>query len=211
LDGFAAFRQSQGLPGTTLDIAPVVDAGRLAEDNLGDVKIFSERFASDAITKNEVMALLGAAISGVLPATQAQCITGLKLTDESIKFRFWAQDPKFESLLKEAELSRGDSSDAAGSVKSLDTLIKEAQAEGEAQAVDVVYTALAKKIADILMIPVEDIHPTCSVVTCGLDSLAAVEFRNWMTRELNAQLQILEIITSPNLDVLSKTVLSRRK
>ncbi|KAB8230841.1 type I polyketide synthase [Aspergillus alliaceus] len=211
LDGFAAFRQSLGLPATTLDIAPVLDAGRLAEDNLGDVKVFSERFASDAITKNEVMALLGAAISGALPATQPQCVTGLKLTDESIKFRFWAQDPKFESLLKEAELSRGDSSDAPSSVKCLDVLIKEAQAEGEAQAVDVVYTALANKIADILMIPAEDILPTSSVVTCGLDSLAAVEFRNWMTRELNAQLQILEIITSSNLEVLSRTVLSRRK
>ena len=87
-DAFAAFRQAQGLPATTIDIAPVLDAGRLAEDNLGDAKIFSERFASDSISQKEVMALLGAAISGVLPAGQSQCLTGLKLTSELIKFRF---------------------------------------------------------------------------------------------------------------------------
>ncbi|KAE8361501.1 hypothetical protein BDV27DRAFT_147770 [Aspergillus caelatus] len=211
LDEFAAFRQAQGLPATTIDIAPVVDAGRLAEDNLGDAKIFSKRFASDSISQKEVMALLGAAIYGDLPAGQSQCLTGLKLTSELIKFRFWAYDPRFESLLKEAELSLENDLDTHGGAKSLDSAVKEAQAQGEAQALDVVYTSLSQKIADILMNSVEDIHPTSSVATCGLDSLAAVEFRNWISRELHAQLQILEIITSSNLEVLSRTVLSRRK
>lgn len=211
LDAFSAFRQAQGLPAATVDIAPVLDAGRLSEDGLGDRKTFSERFASDAISQVEVMALLGSVIAGVIPTGQHQCLTGLHLTSDNLQFRFWARDPRFQSLLREAEVSRDAEASSTSEIQCLDSLIKHAQGDDDSQVVTIVYTVLAAKIAAILMIPVEDIHPSSSVVTCGLDSLAAVEFRNWITRELHAQLQILEIITSSNLEELSKLVLAKRK
>ena len=43
----------------------------------------------------------------------------------------------------------------------------------------------------------------------GLDSLVAIEVRNWITRELEANLQILEILTSDSVHALARTILSK--
>ena len=68
-----------------------------------------------------------------------------------------------------------------------------------------------QKLGAMLMIPVEEINPITSVINCGLDSLAAIELRNWISRELGVHFKVLEILGSPTLQNLAHIILTRRK
>lgn len=59
------------------------------------------------------------------------------------------------------------------------------------------------------MFPKEDINVTKAVVTYGLDSLVAVEFSNWIAREVAAGIQLLDLMTSKSLVDLAALMASR--
>jgi len=44
--------------------------------------------------------------------------------------------------------------------------------------------AVVQKIGSIMMLPIEDVTLDKPLADIGLDSLVAVEFRNWMVKEL---------------------------
>ncbi len=50
---------------------------------------------------------------------------------------------------------------------------------------------LKAKLCSLLMVQEEDLDPTKGIVTYGLDSLIAVEFRNWVAKEVGARIQLL--------------------
>ena len=56
------------------------------------------------------------------------------------------------------------------------------------------------------MIPLDDIVSSMSIAEYGLDSLVAVEIRNWMARDLGATLALLELLTSPSIEQLAQNV-----
>ena len=49
------------------------------------------------------------------------------------------------------------------------------------------------------------------MVAYGLDSLVAVEIRNWMAGELEAKVPLLELMTSASLVALAEVVVRRSK
>ena len=57
------------------------------------------------------------------------------------------------------------------------------------------------------MRPIEELDPASPISVYGLDSLVAIEIRNWITRELEANLQILEILTSDSVPALAQQFL----
>ena len=59
------------------------------------------------------------------------------------------------------------------------------------------------------MIPMADITLTKPVVVYGLDSLVAIEVRNWLSRELEAKVPLMELLSASSLTVLAKTVVER--
>lgn len=61
------------------------------------------------------------------------------------------------------------------------------------------------------MVSVEDINPAKSLADYGMDSLVAVEMRNWLLRELEAALPILELMASTSLRALSENILRKSK
>ncbi len=53
--------------------------------------------------------------------------------------------------------------------------------------------------------------PTSSIVAFGLDSLLAIEVRNWIFRELSVSFQVLELMTSTTLAALAKEIVLRAR
>jgi len=50
-----------------------------------------------------------------------------------------------------------------------------------------------------------------SITAFGLDSLNAIELRNWIGKELQAHLQVLELLTSGRLKDLAALVLKKSR
>ncbi len=78
-----------------------------------------------------------------------------------------------------------------------------------AAANQVVCEALVRKISQVTTTPLETIEPDQPLLTYGLDSLIAVELRNWMVSELGATVPLLELTNSPSIHALARIVASQ--
>lgn len=79
------------------------------------------------------------------------------------------------------------------------------------EVAEAVCTVLMAKISVLLMIPLEDIKASRSMSEYGMDSLVAVEMRNWLFREMDATVPILELLANESLLQLSAKIVKRSK
>ncbi|KAH7327102.1 beta-ketoacyl synthase domain-containing protein [Rhexocercosporidium sp. MPI-PUGE-AT-0058] len=213
LNAFAQYRISLGLPASSIDLTAVSDAGYLAEGSAERAAQVAENLGSETISEKEVLALIAAAITGKLAKDcNSHCITGLKISPESKDTLFWVDDAKFAYLKKAAEAEAAASSVTIGSPNASISLSAALKSAGsKQQAVELICEGLMLKVSAVLMVPREEMDPSKAIVVYGLDSLVAIEIRNWITRELEASLQVLELLTSGSFWALAEAVLGKSK
>ena len=206
LNALVQHRLSLGLPASSLDLTAVSDAGYLAHD-LEKAAEVARNLGSDTICEAEVLALLGAAINGTMASTcNNHAITGMRIT-ASLR-PFWTDDAKFKAMRIAAE-------EAAAKDASLNTVVSFGAALRAAKSLEeaekVVCDGLVDKISAVLMMEPEDMDVTRSLSHYPLDSLVAIEIRNFITREFEANLQVLELLSSGSISTLAKGVCSKSK
>jgi hypothetical protein len=82
-------------------------------------------------------------------------------------------------------------------------------ASSAAEAVDLVGVAIAAKLSDIFMLPVDDIDLTNKPAHFGIDSLVSVELRNMLLQHAGAEVSIFGIMQSPSLAALAADVAAK--
>lgn len=205
LDTFMAHRNACGLPGTSLDLTAVSDVGYLADNNDRAADVL-RNIGGETIEESEILGLLTSTITGRVTASNNQVITGLKIQPGSEPF--WVHDAKFSQLLAAATAAHTTESGENVNVPLPHALKSATSSES---ALEVLYAALVKKLAAVLMLSPEEMEPSVSVSSYSLDSLAAIEVRNWVAREADANVQVLELLTSPSLMELAKLILKKSK
>lgn len=78
-------------------------------------------------------------------------------------------------------------------MQSLDSQIAAARHDG-AQLLAVILEAFKKKLGRLLALKVEDIHDEDAITDYGVDSLVAVELRNWIQKEVGPNVAVFEIL-----------------
>lgn len=63
----------------------------------------------------------------------------------------------------------------------------------------------------MLIIPVEEMAINKPIMAFGLDSLVAVEVRSWITREMEATITTMELMTAGSIGALAEMVVARSK
>ena len=205
LDAFSQHRQSQGLPMTTIDLAAVKEVGYLA-DNAEKAKLVQETLGTTAVGEKELQCLIAAAIMGQMQDhCNSHCITGIGI-ERGLTAPSWMSDPKFEYIRP----SMAASGDGPQTQKlSLSESIKRSASTAATQ--QLIQEALIDMVAKVLMKPVEELDPNKSIASYGLDSLVAIEIRNWIGRNCLASLQILELLSSGSLVALSMLIMRKSK
>jgi NAD(P)-dependent dehydrogenase (short-subunit alcohol dehydrogenase family)/acyl carrier protein len=197
LDALAAYRRSRGLPALSVNWGYLGQVGWLA------------RHA-------EIGQRLGA--QGVLPFTPPQALRLLErfLRDESINvsvlrmdWRRWSKfcgsariPPRFAELLEAGgDDDLGDLSGAA---------VRALLANGtRAQRVDVLRTLLVTRAAKVLGAAAAEIDVDRPLSNLGLDSLMAVELRNWIQSELRVNLNTVELMRGPSITQLVEVLVDQ--
>jgi acyl carrier protein len=205
LDSFAAYRNLNGLAATSLDLTAVTGAGYIAENAARAEDIF-KNFGGETVSEAEVLALLGLAVSGLSPH---QCLTGLKLHPNTTGgLPYYADDPRFQHLAAIA-LSNNEPSSSADSSEPVSFGAAFRNAASDPEACDIAVQAVQHKLSEVLSVGLQDVDAARSMTSYGLDSLTAIEVRNWIARELRANLQILELLTSGCVNDLAALIVSR--
>ncbi|TVY92322.1 Reducing polyketide synthase [Lachnellula willkommii] len=207
LNAFVQYRAHLGLPASSIDLTAVSDVGYLAENAERQAQV-AENLGSETVSETEVLALLAAAITGRMKDNcNNHCITGLKIAPGQPE-PFWVDDAKF-SYLKEAAAAEAENLSIAAPTVSLSSAVK--NAKSEELALQLVCEGLMTKVSAVLMVPRDEMDASRPIVVYGLDSLVAIEIRNWITRELEASLQVLELLTSSSITALAVTILKKSK
>lgn len=207
LDAFAAHRASLGLAASTIDLGAVTGVGYLA---VRDTKLQDQmrNIMGAEIDEKELLAILDAAISGhVGKDSNYATITGLQCTGNDAQ-SFWSHNPLFSHLRVKKSTRQKDIGSATGAFSARKGL---AEAESVAAGKKVIYDCLAAKFSTVLMIDEEDLSPDKALGAYGTDSLVAVELRNWIGREMEATVILMDLLADNTLATLTETVFHKSK
>ncbi|KAF2015178.1 hypothetical protein BU24DRAFT_372104 [Aaosphaeria arxii CBS 175.79] len=203
LNGFAQYLLSKGLRAASLDLTAVSDAGYLAEDAEKAAEV-ARTLGSDTICEAEVLALIQAAVEGKLGSCNGHPITGMRITPTMRPF--WSDDAKFMHLLSAAEAA---SAASATTTISWSAAFRTAASRADAECI--VCNALVEKIAEVISMEPEELDTSRALSHYPLDSLTAIEVRNFITRMFEANLQVLELLASGSIESLAKVVSVKSK
>ncbi|KAF1731582.1 Compactin diketide synthase mokB [Beauveria bassiana] len=212
LDALTAHRRQLGLASTCLNLTAVEGVGYLAENSAKQSEVL-KNLSGSTMGESEVLALVEAAIDGKVGTfSNDQAITGLDLGDAS-NFPYYAADAKFKPL-RDAAVAASAAAGGADGATNIPIGKKLAKLATVDEAVELVGTGLREKLGAILML-----HPdvmaarqaTTTITAFGLDSLNAIELRNWIGKELQAHLQVLELLTSGTMADLASQILRKTR
>ncbi|EOD50809.1 putative polyketide synthase protein [Neofusicoccum parvum UCRNP2] len=215
LDGLAQFRVQKGLPATSLALGFVLDAGYLAERaDLTQLRRIGG-LEGEFVTAADVIALLTTAINGKVGAN---CIMGIGFGGDSsnAKIQPSTDDARLTNLSlrgsgsssgqnqaqEQQFMTNGDSGET-----SLFTELR--RAVDKQAALNLVLEAVTKKVAALLLVPIEDVRATNSTAELGLDSLTMMELMNWVATDFRTRLRMTDLFHVEGLLDLSSQILEK--
>lgn len=212
LDALVLHRRRQGLAAASIDLAAVEGVGYLAENGAKMSQVM-RNLSDNTLGEAEVLALIESAMTGKVDCfCQGQVITGLGFGNAS-SMPFYASDAKF-SHMRDAVLATSADADASSGSESLAISQQLRRCKTMEEAQDIVTLGLRDKLGTILMLSEEVMaarQGNTSITAFGLDSLNAIELRNWIGKELQAHLQVLELLTSGRVADLAGLVLRKSR
>lgn len=210
-DAFANYRAGQNLRATSIDLGMVVGVGYIAENENDLIGENLRLFGLMSIHEDELLALIGAVISkGATASLPRQVVLGLGngglIKEQGIDEPYWMTDAKFAHVrLIDAVYTLTSSENTV--IAQLSTLL--AEATTFADATKAICDSLLSKISRITMLPIEDLEPGKPASAYGVDSLVAVEVRNWVFREINADVNVFDILSRTPMSALAGKIATR--
>lgn len=211
-DALSEYRRGAGEKSTTLDLGIILAEGWLAEnravmDRLIRLGIFL------LVNHADLFAMFDYYCNPALPLAatfQSQLVTGLELPANiqaagseipgAMRNPLFAHMRQIDSRTQAVENAAAQGSD-------LKSAFRAAASDDEAR--DVVAEALRVKLSRMLGIAYKDIEVGHRIESLGVDSLVAVEVRNWLSKETAADVAVFEILGGATLVDLAHTVVTK--
>ncbi|KAH8594177.1 hypothetical protein B0O99DRAFT_742091 [Bisporella sp. PMI_857] len=210
-DALARWRCSSGLPAVSLDMGIIRDVGYVAKS-----RTVSDRLRkvgqSLRLTEDSVLQTLAAAV--LHPFGRPQVLLGLNSGPGS----HWdpasdsqmGRDARFLPLrYRKPATSQALAHQSGGNPDSEPLSAKLRTAASSEVAARFVGDAIAAKLSDIFMVPVDDIDLAKPPSVYGIDSLVAVELRNMLVLQAACDVSIFSILQSVSLAALALDVVAK--
>ncbi|KAK1573272.1 KR domain-containing protein [Colletotrichum navitas] len=217
-DALAMWRRHQGLKAVSVDLGIMRDVGVIAEGASNFMAAWEKVLG---IREPVFHALMKSIINrqqsnGPSDLVPAQIVVGLGTGDiiarNGLEKPAYFDDPRFGPLAVTSSLSdvRGGADD--GSNVSLASKLAVANADKDpTRASSIVKEALVDRVAEILRIPSSEVDASRPMYRYGVDSLVALEVRNWIAKEMKANMPLLEILSATPMEAFSVQIAKRSK
>ncbi|EAW08895.1 type I polyketide synthase [Aspergillus clavatus NRRL 1] len=213
-DALAAYRRGQGLAASTIDLGVILDVGYVAEN--AETQENVKRWGFVGIPEREFLQILRGAIASAKPSpdsdTPAQLTTGLGTggviqADRGGEFPYYFHDARF-SHLRNVDINRTGAVGASGrSNKETQSLyVQLEQAKTLEETHGIIGEAFIEKVSKLLLVPVDYISPSKPLHEYGVDSLVAVEIRNWVFHEARSSVSVFDILSNDPISALCEKI-----
>lgn len=203
-DALVRRRAAGGLAGVVLDLGIVNSVGFVAE-TAGVKDRLVRGGGHRPLEEAEVLALVACALQRPRRDPRAaQVVAGI--TGAAVP----EGEPRFAALSNPAAGSgagRHGSGPGSGPVAALHEQMAAAETVGD--GVVVVRDTVVAKLAEMFVIPAADIDPGQPLAKYGVDSLVAVELRNWLVPRARIEMSIFDLLGSASLTELAEKVMQR--
>lgn len=206
------FVQAQAARGRTnyisLDL-PAIDDSEAVQFDMRKVKDFVIRQGCELVSWNAVAALLDYAMSGQA-AQDGNFQNSLGLSAPSMMLRAENQAriaPLMSRLYATGLLLQSAGPSNASAKRSVEETILAAGSREEAG--QLILEAVRDKVASLTAADPEELNLSVPIIDLGLDSLVAIELKNWVTRSLKAKVQTSDIMECPCLTAFATLLVSR--
>lgn len=205
-DALAHYMRADGVPAYAMNVGAVVDSGFVAEHP--EVASALRRKGFGTIETADMLATLNHVLqnSSQYTVDSCQCAIGLvpKGNEPGLRTGVWVADSKVRHLYRRNGAVRDSS--GAGDVREI--LSSATTAESALQMVN---QAIVAQLSKLIGIAVEYISEARSLDDYGVDSLVAVELRNWIGAFLQANIPILVLRKTKSIDQIAHLVVKESR
>ncbi|CAN9134533.1 unnamed protein product [Alternaria alternata] len=204
-DASMHYRRNQGQSGFAIDVGVVGDAGFVSETPT--VLASMKRQGFSPISVVELLAALDYALTN--SGSECQATIGL-VPEAGVSISDWLEQRRIAHLVQDSEYSGGvrRSGGSGDSAEQVDQIRSANTAE---EAVTAIGHAVLAELSKLTVTPVEGILPYRTLESYGVDSLVAVELRNWIVVILAADVSLLLIRESRSIEELIRLIAARSK
>jgi len=212
-DALARHRVSKGLPAAAIDLGTVLSVGYVAENR--DRTMIAKQLGTvlEVLREDEIHALMEYLMDprSHLDETRSQLVTGLTpvatYRQRGVPAPTYLSYPLFTHL--RTALSSRSTTSESDPVFIVQALLSAATSMDE--AAQIVVDGVRAKLSSLLAIPIDNVDPSKSISSNGVDSLVAMEFRAYLAKDLGAEIPLLDIMGTSSISVLSQKIATASK
>ncbi|KAH7141540.1 putative polyketide synthase [Dactylonectria estremocensis] len=208
LDAFAAYRHRLGLRANSVDLGAISNVGYMShhEDLLTGLSSDAWTPINEALMLKIVGFSLRQQLTPISSLSASQLVTSISVPqreDSSL-----SRDARFGGLCfgDGGDVGHGTANDGSKEIQALLLLVKN---KASISAINQATVDVAVRQFTAMLRLSEPMEPAKSLGSYGLDSLAAVEFRNWVRMELKVDVTVLEITSASSLIALCDKIATR--
>ena len=219
-DALARHRTACGQPAVSLDLPSIADVGYVAaqDSSHGDNRLRAhvESLGMLSLDWRTILPLIEAAVLRSPQRSQiddAQVIIGIAPWEQLPDGAIVRQDRRFSTLRlaspRGAATATSAAAGAAAATNPTAMLARALKTSTTTERTRSVAEAVAKRLAVIFNVSAEEMDLAVPMTAHGVDSLVAVELRNWLSGAANAKISIFEITQSNSLVEFAALVVER--
>jgi hypothetical protein len=223
LDAFVQFRHGRSLPASVLDVGVMGDVGYVSQ-NQAVMENFKAK-AFHVLQEQDLLDSLELAISRSRPRPETNAQTKNGYFNESqlgIGFRMtqpiasdgnravWKHDARM-SVYRNLEISADDDEKTSGAADDVlrDLLAAAANSPNvlsQESSVALISEHIGATLLDFMMKPADELDVKASPISLGMDSLVAIELRNWCRQRFGLDVSVLGIMGAGSIEQLGAYV-----
>lgn len=211
MDALSRYRLSLGEKAISLNFSMMAASDGWSLENERLLKIFLQGSNIIEMSQAEILAVMDHYCNKNNPTAsdRAQLILGLEVPADVVRrgtgLSGWMTEPTFLNLHQvTADGSGEETSPLQDSVQDLGQDVKKAGSVD--RAAEILAEAIAGRLCKILSLATEDLDMTQPLHIYGVDSLIAVEIRNWFLQMLNVDIAVFEILGGATTATLGRTI-----
>lgn len=231
LDAFSQYRQSLGLAASVISIGPIDDIGFVSQ-HVSTKETLVQKVAN-LVWETSFLDTLQLAIArsstkyAPQPVSAQPAFSGYRAPNhifhapegstpvmdaEDGAMWIWKRDPRLALYRNNQKTSTVASAGSGNQLKQfLASVAKEPRKLDQKSSVNIVAKALGNCISNFLMRGDEAIDLSLSLSDAGVDSLVAIEIRNWWKQNLGTDVSVLELLGGGSVEQLGATAVQRLK